>query len=90
MINQVTQRESSALEDLAAKLDRQKYVISLVANAGRHPHLCISNRHADVLTERIYCDGEWFWWSWAERIARVADLAEAAAMISRVLRTVAP
>jgi len=81
-------REATALEELASRLDRTAYVVSLVATAGRHPHLCISNRHAAQLTEWIYCDGQFFYWSWAERIAPVADLASAAAVISGVLRSV--
>ncbi len=74
------------LEKLAAELDSQAFAVSLVTAQGR-PHLHITNRQAVQLTERIYCDGESFWWGWAERIADVAEVAAAAAAVTRVLRS---
>ena len=85
---QDTARETAALESLASLLDREKYLVSLIGNPGRRPCLCVSNRHHNALTEWIYCDGEWFWWSWAERVAVVADLDYAAKVITNVLRIV--
>ncbi len=75
------------LEKLAAGLDCQRYAVSLVTAAGRRPHLHITNRTATQLTENIYAADGWFWWGWAERISRVADLTLAAEAITRVLRT---
>jgi hypothetical protein len=75
------------LEKLAAEIDGQTYVVALVTTQGR-PHLHITNRQATQLTERIYSDGKAYWWGWAERIADVADLATAAAAVSRVRRSI--
>jgi hypothetical protein len=73
------------LEKLAAELDGQAYAVTLVTAKGRRSCLSITNRRAVQLTENIYSDGEWFWWSWAQRIAPVADPAAAAAAVDRVL-----
>jgi hypothetical protein len=76
------------LEKLAAGLDGQAYAVSLVTGGGRRPHLTITNRAAAVLTENIYAADGWYWWGWAERIAPVADVAQAAHAIAQVLRAV--
>jgi hypothetical protein len=78
------------LKRLAAELDGQAYVVTLVTAAGRRPCLSITNRRAVRLTEYIYAapadDGEpWFWWGWAQRIVPVTDLTGAAAAVGRVL-----
>jgi hypothetical protein len=78
------------LEKLAAELDGQAYAVSLITGGGRRPHLVITNRKLLQLTENIYCAEGWFWWSWAERIAAVSNLAAAVADIARVLRIVDP
>ncbi len=77
--------ETAGLEKLAAELDRQAYAITLMSGHGR-THLHITNRRAPVLSERVYCEGDWFWWPWAERLGAVADLSAAAAAIDRVLQ----
>jgi len=79
---------TAELEKLAAELDSQRYAVSVVTSAGRRPHLAVTNRAAAVLTENIYAAEGWYWWGWAERIAPVADLAAAAAVVTRVLRAV--
>ncbi len=81
------------LENLAAELDGQTYAVTLVTAAGRRPCLSITNRQAVQLTEFIYAapadDREqWFWWSWAQRIAPVTDPSGAAAAVDRVLRII--
>ncbi len=74
------------LEKLAAELDGQRYAVTLVTSGGRRPHLHVTNRTASQLTENIYaCDG-WFWFGWAERIAPVGEVAQAAEKITHVLR----
>ncbi len=73
------------LVKLAAELDGQAYAVTLMSGHDR-PHLHIANRRAPVLSERVYCEGEWFWWPWAERIADVTDLAGAVAAVDRVLQ----
>lgn len=84
---------AAELEKLAAELGGQVYAVSLVTGGGRRPHLHITNRAAQALTENVYAgagaDGSWwFWWGWAERIAPVTDLAAAAQVITRVLGAV--
>jgi hypothetical protein len=76
------------LEKLAAELDGQKFAVSLVAGRDKRPRLTITNREALQLTENIYCDGDFYWWGWAERIGPVGDMATAVAAIAQVLRAV--
>ena len=59
---------------------------------GRVPSLHVVNPAVSRLAEDVYVgrsqDGQWwFWWPWAERIARDDAVAEAAAAIARVLNT---
>lgn len=75
----------ACLEKLAAEIGSGDYAVKLVT-AARHPHLHITNCQARQLTEDTYCDGRYFWWSWAERITPVTDVTAAAAAISRVLQ----
>ncbi len=75
------------LERLAAQIDSQAYAVTLVRAQGR-PHLHVTNRQAVQLTERIYCDGDAYWWGWSERIADVGDVGRAAEAVSRVLRSI--
>ncbi len=77
---------AAELEKLAAELDGQAYAVALVTGEGLRPHLHITNRRATILRERVYSDGDHFYWGWAERIAAVADLPAAAAAIDRVLQ----
>ena len=74
------------LEKLAAGLDGRAYAVSLVTGQGRRPHLHVTNRQATVLSENIYCDGQFYWWGWAERIAPVSELTAAVESVARVLR----
>jgi hypothetical protein len=78
------------LEKLAAELDSQTYAVNLVAPVNGRPHLRITNRAAARLTENVYCDGDFYWWGWAERIGPVTDVAAAAGIIARVLRILDP
>jgi hypothetical protein len=74
------------LEKLAAELDSNTYTATLVAPVNGRPHLHIANRASVQLTENVYCDGDFYWWGWAERIGPVADPAAVAGVIARVLR----
>jgi hypothetical protein len=76
------------LERLAAEVQGGDYEARVVAPAGRRPYVYVRNRRAGVLTENIYAGDGSFWWGWAERIAPVSDVAAAAEVITRVLRTV--
>ena len=76
------------LEHLAGELYRHGLEASIVAPAGRVPRLEVS--HPAGAAEDVYVgpcqDGTWwFWWPWAERIASVADLDDAAVRIEQVL-----
>jgi hypothetical protein len=77
----------AALEGLAAVLDPRDHATTLVAEQGRIPHLTISSRHSS-LTEDIRADSDLFWWSWAEPLGPMDDLAGAARKITNVLGTV--
>lgn len=74
----------ASLKNLKAELGDGGYVFTLMAG-GRHPHLHVTNRDASQLTEDVYCDGRYYWWSWAERIAPVADVTAAAQAVRKVL-----
>ena len=83
------------LEELGEELTRRGLQVRLVLPPGRVPSLHVTNPHAGALEEHIYAgcgsDGSWwFWWSWAERIARTRDLDTAAAAIARVLASRRP
>ena len=85
-----SQLGSDYLESLAEALAQRGLRTRLIAPQGRTPSLHVVNPSASVLAEDIYAgrgqDGTWwFWWSWAERIGRSADLDAAAARIARVL-----
>ena len=78
------------LEKLGEELASRGMQVRLVLPPGRVPSLYVINPGARVLEEHIYagCGSDsswWFWWSWAERIARAEDLGRAAAAIVRVL-----
>jgi hypothetical protein len=77
------------LEALGAELDSLGLRTRLLIQAGRVPALHVASPAASQLSEQVCAaprDGTWmFWWSWAEPIAAAAP--EAAALISRVLRT---
>jgi hypothetical protein len=79
--------ELEAIEKLAVMLRARGYETRLLAPAGRLPSLAVTNPWATALSETIMVEGQWFWWSWAERIAEVGDLPAAAASIHRVLST---
>jgi hypothetical protein len=56
-----------------------------------YPFLTVTNREVGWLSEVVFAapaDGEpWFWWSFAERIAPVTDVRDAADAVARVLRS---
>src|SRR2546425_493843 len=80
--------QTSALESLAKMLDRDKYLVSLVSTPGMRPGLCVSNRHHNALTEWVYCEGDWYWWPWGDRIGITAEPDYAAAVVTNVLRII--
>ena len=68
-------RESdvTSLEKLAAELAPRGFDTYLTTPEGRLPFLTVRNQEAAQLTEMILADGGSFWWSWAERIAKIDD-----------------
>ncbi len=78
------------LEGLAGELAKRGLRATVMSPAGRVPSLHVVNPSATRLAEDVYVgrsqDGLWwYWWPWAERIAPSDDIAEAAAVIARVL-----
>lgn len=78
----------TSLEELAAELTSHGLHTTLHEPGGRLPYLDVRNPRASVLAEKVYVQGDWFWWSWAERIAGCDQVATAAGILARVLRTV--
>jgi hypothetical protein len=78
----------SLLEALGAELGRAGWATQLQIAPGSAPSLHVQNPAAAQLAETIWAapkdDGFWFWWSWAEPIAR--DPVATAAIILRALR----
>jgi hypothetical protein len=84
----ITEDTVGYLESLAAELPAADYHARLVVADGRRPYLHVRNRCAGVLAEDVLVEAGWFWYSFAERIAPVTDVAGAAGKIARLLRTV--
>jgi hypothetical protein len=83
-----TERDAAvtALERLAAELDPDAFATTLVAGDTQVPYLCVATR-SPQLSETIYAQDGWFWWSWAERLTPITDVPTAAAKIATVLRS---
>ena len=75
----------AALERLAAALDTRDFATTLTTGPGHRPSLTVTSRHADF-GDDIYADHQWYWWSFAERIAAIDDPLTAARKITSVLR----
>ena len=77
--------EVTSLEKLAAELAARGFETRLATPEGRVPSLSVTNPQATALNEHVVAGDGWLWWSWAERIAAVADVGAAADAITRVL-----
>jgi len=86
-VTAITDLQRAALEALAAALDPGDFVTTLTAHRDRAACLAVTSRHA-AIGEDIYVADEWFWWSWAERIAPVSDVTTAAGKVATVLGAV--
>lgn len=75
------------LETLAADLDPGAFT-AVIVRSGRSACLRVTSRRAPQLSEDVYAGHGFFWWSWAERIARCDDSAGAAVKVAHVLRAV--
>ncbi len=76
-----------ALELLANELQARGFETHLVEPDGKRPYLHVRNPRARILVENIVTDADWYWYSWAERISPVHEVADAVKKISRVLST---
>ncbi|HEY1920514.1 MAG TPA: hypothetical protein VGH27_33515 [Streptosporangiaceae bacterium] len=76
------------LEKLGAELAALGYHADVRQMADRLPYLHVRNPDASALSEKVYVQGDSFWWSWAERIAGCNQAATAAGILARVLRTI--
>jgi hypothetical protein len=79
----------SYLEPLAESL-RKKGFLASVTRIGNGPSFIeVVNRATPDLAESIFAarsgDEWWFWWSWAEHIAPVAEIEFTAGRIAHVL-----
>ena len=83
-----TQTEGVAdLERLAAEVTTRGLDASVRTLAERLPYLDVRNPRASALAEKVYVQGDSFWWSWAERIGGCEDVTGAAEILARVLGT---
>ena len=78
--------EMAALEDLAAKLDGDKFSVKVLDNTGKRACLRVSNRRAGALTEQFYYIDGWFRFSWGERVGTVDEIDHVAKVVTNVLR----
>ena len=80
--------EVAELERLGTELQALGFKADVRTHGDRLPYLDVKNPRASILGERVYAQGDSYWWSWAERISRCEDVTKAAATLANVLRTV--
>jgi hypothetical protein len=85
-----TGADMARLEELAQALTGRGYRTMLVTGGGR-ARLEVLDRTTSVPSGTVVCErdagGEdWYWWSWAVRIAPASLPADAAAVVDRALR----
>jgi hypothetical protein len=83
-------RAVTQLGALTDGLAARGFMTTLVDSDGGPPCVNVVSRESAHLSEKIYAapagDGSlWFWWSWAERIAPIDDVATTAGQVARVL-----
>jgi hypothetical protein len=83
-----TAEDVADLDRLGTELAARGYRTSVQTPRGQLPHLAVINPSASALAEKVYVQGQSYWWSWAERITGREDVAGAADMLARVLRAV--
>jgi hypothetical protein len=59
----------AALEKLAAELTGRGFETRLAVPQGHVPSLAITNPQATALSETVVAGEDWYWWSWAEKVA---------------------
>ncbi|HVB46127.1 MAG TPA: hypothetical protein VNF47_25940 [Streptosporangiaceae bacterium] len=78
---------AAALGRLAGEMTALGCEAHLSTPEGRRPSLTVRHPAAPMLTKYVVADAEWFWWSWADRIAPVTDISAAARSVVRALAT---
>lgn len=78
------------LDRLGVKLSERGFLIHTVMPTGGLPYLRVVNPTAQVLSERVMCERStegvwWYWWPWAQRIARADELSTAVDRVQHVL-----
>jgi hypothetical protein len=76
----------TALECLAAEMDPNEFVTTLVGDS-QVPFLKVATS-SPQLSETIYALDGCFWWSWEERLTPLTDVSAAATRIAAVLRLI--
>jgi hypothetical protein len=79
---------TTALEKLAVELGGRGFTTTITVPDGHLPYLTASNPEASALSETILASQGCYWWSWAERIGPVDDIAGVASRIAQVLAVV--
>ncbi len=74
------------LDRLAPHLAAVGFRATVQEPRGRLPYLDVRNPRSAAMSEKIYAQADWYFWSWAQRIAPCGQPAAAAAIIARVLR----
>jgi hypothetical protein len=77
------------LRDLAAELDQRGFSARVLVT-GEKLRVWVQHRSISRLSEVVYAapaeDGAWWiWWSWADQLAPIDDIEEAAVKIAFVL-----
>lgn len=75
------------LDQLSDLLRAKGFKTDLITPPNKRPYLHVCNPHAGALAENIVVAAGWYWYSWAERIAPMNEVASAAERINTVLRT---
>lgn len=83
-----TDMNMAALERLAEAVTARGFHADVHALTGRPPYLDVRNPRAALLAERVYAQGDVYWWPWEEKIAGCDQVATAAGILARVLRAV--
>ena len=77
------------LDDLAAELDQRGFTARVLVS-GDKLRMWVQNRSVSRLSDAVYAAPDrggawWLWWSWADQIAPIDDVSEAAFKIAYVL-----
>lgn len=71
-------QDTADLERPGAELAAYGLQANVRTLGGRLPHLDVSTPRAARLSEKVYVQGDSYWWPWAERISGCDDVAAVA------------